>query len=120
MLLWRGLNDMAREDAVKSNDGRRMISHWKFDMMDLANRNHPKYLIHGQRILASVGGGASPRLAHQLTWNRTLNVKGGSNKNKAKYLYCEHPNRAFKRKGRHVALDISIVLVKIDIASPTS
>ena len=34
-LLWGGLNNMARHDAVKENDGARMIMHWKFDMFEV-------------------------------------------------------------------------------------
>jgi hypothetical protein len=28
-LIWRGLNEMIRHDAIKENDGPRMIRHWK-------------------------------------------------------------------------------------------
>lgn len=47
ILLWRGLNNMARHDAVKENDGPRMIIHWKFDMFEFYEKNHPKYFIFG-------------------------------------------------------------------------
>lgn len=47
-----------------------MILHSKFDLM-----NHPKYFIHAVRLLASVSGAASRRLAHHLLFNRTANTK---------------------------------------------
>ena len=37
-LLWGGLNNMARHDAVKENDGARMIMHWKFDMFEFMKK----------------------------------------------------------------------------------
>ena len=35
-LLWRGLNDMIRADAIKENDGSRIIRHWKFDLINFS------------------------------------------------------------------------------------
>ena len=39
--MWRGLNDMTRHDAVKENDGPRMIRYLKFDMFDYFEKKNP-------------------------------------------------------------------------------
>ena len=99
-LVWRGLNDIARHDAVKENDGLRMIRHWKFDLFQYYENNHPKYLIFGERLLANVAGAASARIKHQLIWERTVNVKGGQMRNIPKDLHCEHLNMEYKLNSR--------------------
>lgn len=99
-LLWRGLNCRARHDAVKENDGPRMIRHWKFDMFDFHEHNHPKYFIYGVRLLANVAGATSERVKHNLTWERTVNVAGGKRRNMPKDLHCEHLNREYKENSR--------------------
>ena len=95
-LLWYGLNDLIRHDAVKENDGVRMIRHWKFDILQFFEEGHPKYFIFAHRLIASVEGAVSPRLQHQLLHNRTVNIKGGKGKNKEKDLQCEHINHRYK------------------------
>ena len=55
-LIWRGLNNIARHDAVTENDGMRMIRHWRFDMFDFFEKNHPKYLIFEIQLLANLSG----------------------------------------------------------------
>lgn len=99
-LLWRGLNNMARHDAVKENDGPRMIIHWKFDMFEFYEKNHPKYFIFGHRLLANLAGAASEQLKHHLIWERTVNVTGGKAKNIPKDLHCEHLNMQYKENSR--------------------
>lgn len=99
-LLWRGLNDLARKDAVKENDGMRMIRHWKFDSLDFYEKNHPKYLIYAHRLLTNIAGGTSERLRHQLVWNRTVNIQGGRGKNIPKDLYNEYLNKEYKENSR--------------------
>lgn len=88
-LLWRGLNNMARHDAVKENDGTRMIIHWKFE-----------YFMFGHRLLANLAGAASEQLKHHLIWERTVNVNGGKAKNIPKDLHCEHLNMQYKENSR--------------------
>ncbi|XP_061190751.1 uncharacterized protein LOC133198767 [Saccostrea echinata] len=55
-LLWRGLNDLARADAVSENDGLRVIRHWKFDFMEFYEKHHPKYFVFAHRLLSNVAG----------------------------------------------------------------
>ena len=99
-LLWRGLNAIARHDAVKENDGPRMINHWKHDMFEFYERSHPKYFIFGLHLLANVAGATSERIKHNLIWERTVNVRGGVRKNIPKDLHCEHINKEYKENSR--------------------
>ncbi|KAK3103574.1 hypothetical protein FSP39_020297 [Pinctada imbricata] len=94
--MWRGIGEMARSDAIKENDGTRMIIHWKCDMPEFYEMNHTKYFIFAFRLLTAVNGGSSPRLARQVTWNRTVNVSGGVGKNIEMDLHMEHMNRDYK------------------------
>jgi hypothetical protein len=97
-ILWLGLADAVRTDAVRKGDGERMMMHWRYDMMNFYEKHHPKYFIFGHRLLTCTGGGASARLGHQLTWNRTVNPSGVAGKNIAMDLQMEHFNREYKGK----------------------
>ena len=48
-LLWRGMNQLVRRDAIRENDGERMLLHWKFDMLQFYEK-HPKVLSCGTQI----------------------------------------------------------------------
>ena len=98
--LWRGLNNMDRHDAVKEDDGAKMTMHWKFNMFEFYEKNHPKYLIFGERLLLNVAGGTSGRMIHHLVWERTVNVTGGKRKNIPKNLHCKHLNMQYKENSR--------------------
>ena len=51
-LVWRGLNDMIRHEAVGRNDGRMMTLYWKMDMMSFCQRNHHKYFKLAHSLIA--------------------------------------------------------------------
>jgi hypothetical protein len=51
-LLFVGLLDLVRHDAVRENDGAAMMSHWKMDMILFHNNHHPKYVFLGHRLIA--------------------------------------------------------------------
>lgn len=97
-LLFRGLLQQAIRDAVRENDGPRILTHWKFLMPHFYQWGHPKYFILGTRLLLSVAGAISKRLAFQLTWTRTVNATGGAGRNIEADLQMEHFNRAYKGK----------------------
>jgi predicted nucleic acid-binding Zn ribbon protein len=44
-VIWRGLNQRVRKDAIRENDGNRIIMHWKFDMLHFYDKHHPKYFL---------------------------------------------------------------------------
>ena len=100
LLLWMGLNDRVRHSAVRRNDGPAMVRHWKLDLAEFFTRGHTKYLIHCHRLLSNINGAASPQLAHTLTWNRTVNLVGGPNRNLEIDLYMEFVNKAYKESSK--------------------
>lgn len=95
-VMWRGLNQKVRRDAIRENDGNRMILHWKLDMLQFFEKHHPKYFLIGQRLLSAINGAVSPRLCHTLIWNRTVNPNGGKGKNIAMDLQMEFFNKEYK------------------------
>ena len=95
-VIWEGLMALCRKDAVRENDGPRMIMHWKLDMMWNFAQSHPTYFIYAHRLLTDIGGGASTATAHQLMWNRTVNVHVGNGRNISADLHMEHLNNAYK------------------------
>ncbi|WAR25131.1 hypothetical protein MAR_010835 [Mya arenaria] len=101
-LMWSGLNDLIRRDAVRNNDGPMMIVYWKQDLLQFLQRNHPKYFILAHRLIAGVNGFLPPRLQQDLIWNRTVNIRGGHASNDEADLVNEFLNREFKESIRSV------------------
>ncbi|KAH3738408.1 hypothetical protein DPMN_045041 [Dreissena polymorpha] len=66
MLLWRGLSDMIRRDAVRQNDGPMITLYWKCDLPQFIKNNHTKYTILGHRLIASWNGFLPERLRQDL------------------------------------------------------
>ena len=95
-----GLSDRVRHTAVRQNDGLGMLRHWKFDLAELFTRRHNKYVIYCHRLLSNVNGAASAQLAHTLTWNRTVNMVGGPERNLEMDLFMEFLNRAYKESSK--------------------
>ncbi|KAJ8297376.1 hypothetical protein KUTeg_023907 [Tegillarca granosa] len=102
-VMWRGLNHMVRKDAIREGDGERMITHWKFDLLEFYDHSHPKYFIFCHRLLSDVNGAVSPRLKHSLIWNRTVNPKGGKGNNIPMDLQMEFFNREYKESVKDAA-----------------
>ena len=44
-LVWEGLNHLVRHDAIREGDGKAMIDHWVFDLIQFSNLGHYKYTI---------------------------------------------------------------------------
>ena len=100
LLMWMGLSDPVRHSAVRANDGEAMLRHWRFDAVKFFVRSHHKYLTFCLRLLSNVNRAASPQLAHTLTWNRTVNVVGGPDRNLEMDLFMEFINRAYKESSK--------------------
>ena len=64
------------EDAVKG-DGERIIRCWKFMMLIFRAYNHTKYAFAGLQLQSCLKASLTPCQAHSLTWNRTVNTRGG-------------------------------------------
>ena len=94
--MMHGIRDKVRTDAVRENDGARMIRHWKFDIIYLFQNNHPKYYVYAIRLQANVAGAASLRLRFQIQNNRTVHIRGGKGCNVANNLHDEHLDNRYK------------------------
>ena len=55
-----------------------------------------KYALEAFNLIAQVEGLLTPRMSHELVWNRCCNPNGGTRKNISLDLHCEHLNRVFK------------------------
>ena len=51
-MVFDGLLHEARRDAVRENDGDRMISHWKMELPELPANRHYKYCIVTHHLIA--------------------------------------------------------------------
>ena len=84
-------------DASRENDGVRSTRCWKFLLLHYrAESSRSKYAIEAFHLLAQVNALSSPRIAHELIWNRTVNVNGGAGNNIPMDLHLKHLNRVFK------------------------
>ncbi|WAR07742.1 YNG1-like protein [Mya arenaria] len=81
-IVWAGLSDMVRRDAVRYNDGPMMLLYWKSDL--------------------AVNGWQTERVRNDLMWNRTVNIHGGAGSNIEADLVNEFLNREFKDSMRSV------------------
>ena len=97
-LLWRCLMQLAFKDAIRHNNGPRILAHWKFNLISFWSKNHPLYFRLAHQLLTDVNGGVCATLAHTLIWERTVNKVGGQGKNISKDLFCEHCNKEGKGK----------------------
>lgn len=78
------------DDAVKEGDGDRIIRCWKFLLLIFKSYNHNKYALAALQLLANIKAMLTPRKAHSLIWNRTVNNKGRKGKNISLDLRMEH------------------------------
>jgi hypothetical protein len=101
LLIWKGLSQMSRRDAIRENNGKMIIIHWKYDLLQFFCKHHPKYFLLCSRLLLAVNGAVSPRLQTTLIWNRTVNTNGGIGKNIEMDLQMEYFNKEYKGKVYH-------------------
>lgn len=53
-MMFAGLLDLVRHDAVRENDGIAMMSHCRLGMILFHNSHQPKYVLLGHRLLAGI------------------------------------------------------------------
>ncbi|XP_078329533.1 uncharacterized protein LOC111133019 isoform X2 [Crassostrea virginica] len=103
LLIWKGLSQMSRKDVLRENNGKMIITHWKFDLLQFFSKHHPKYFLMSTRLLLAVNGSVSPRLQKCLVWNRTVNVNGGIGHNIEMDLQMEYFNKEYKESVKDAA-----------------
>lgn len=84
------------QDATKEGDGGRMEYLWKFLMLMFKVCGKTKYALAAIRMHAQLNALPTPREAHSLRWNRTINLKGGVGRNVAIDQVMEHNVRETK------------------------
>lgn len=91
-----GLLLMEFRDAIHKGDGDRILRCWKFMLLHFFASGHSKYALEAYYLLSHVHAVAPPRLAHQITWSRTVNTRGKQGHNIPIDLQMEHLNRSLK------------------------
>lgn len=78
------------QDSVKEGDGGRIEYLWKFLMLLFKVCGKTKYALAAIRLHAQLNALLTPREAHSLRWNRTINMGGGVGRNVAIDQVMEH------------------------------
>ena len=78
------------QDAVREGDGGRIEYIWKFWILMFKVCGKTKYALAAIRLHAQLNALLTPREAHSLRWNRTINLKGGVGRNIAIDQAMEH------------------------------
>ena len=69
--------------------------------------NHTKYALAAIQLQAYVQAMLTPRLAHSLIWNRTVNNHGGPGRNIPMDLSLEHLNNLVKGLLKHLSPNLT-------------
>ena len=88
-----GLLLLELRDGIHEGDGPRVICCWKFMMLYWRHSGHTKYSLETLHLLGAM---ATPRVAHELTWWRFVNNRGGAGNNLPVDLFMEHLNHTLK------------------------
>lgn len=83
-------------DAVKEGDGERLIRLYKDALLIYKAYGHTQYAYSAFLLSVQLNATLSPRLAHDVTWNRFWNSTGGKGKNIPLDLHLEHLNNFLK------------------------
>lgn len=90
------------DDAVKEGDGVRILRCWTIAMLIFCAHHHNKYALASFYLQAATQAILTPRQAHSLTWNRTVNNHGGKGRNISLDLRLEHLNNFTKGLLKHL------------------
>ena len=105
------LNDgmllMEFEDAIKEGDGLRILRCWKSMLIYFHTAGHSNYTKEAILLQAVVNAAATPRVAAQVMWSRTVSTRGGTGRNIPVDLHNEHLNHVVKTAISHVGANIS-------------
>jgi len=96
-LIFAGLMQEVTRDAIRENDGKRLLAHLKFEYFRFFYRRHPIYRQIMTRVLASIGGYDPPNVGFDIMHNSTVNICGGKGKNIESDLYNEFCNKILKQ-----------------------
>ena len=95
-VLLLGLMHRNFQDAVKEGDGERVTRMWKHLMLYFRACGKTKYTLEALFLHVQLNAILTPREAHCLKWNRSVNTLGGAGKNIACDLAMEHTIKTTK------------------------
>ena len=78
------------KDAWAEGDGERVYRCWCIMLPHFKSSGRTKYTLEALRLQFQVRSCLSPQLAHQVVWDRFVNVRGGAGRNIPCDLYNEH------------------------------
>ena len=84
------------EQAIKYGNGHVVMLCYKYMLLYCKGANCPKYAYGMLETVAQVNALLSPRVAHDVTWNRFVNTKGKLDTNFPIDMYVEHCNKPLK------------------------
>ena len=99
-------------DAMRRGDGGRILRLCKFYLLYFKAAGKTKYAYHTLRLLVQVHCLLTPRVAHQVVWNRFVNLSGKPDTNLALDYFLELCNKIFKLECKAFHGKISIQSVR--------
>ncbi len=69
-----GLLERDFQDSMREGDGKRTSRIWKFKMLHFKEAQRHKYSLEALKLQIDIQAMQSPRVAHRMMWNRTVNV----------------------------------------------
>ena len=94
-------------DAIRGGDGRRILRCWEAMLIYFHHANYSNYVKEAILLHAAVNATATPFVAAQMTWSRTVNTKGGQGKNIPVDLHNEYLNHVLKTAVSAVGANVS-------------
>ncbi|XP_061165566.1 uncharacterized protein LOC133174462 [Saccostrea echinata] len=98
--------------ATRSGDGNRVIRHWKYAMLLYHTAHKVKYRLEAFLLQAGIMALYTPRIKHQIIWNRFINLSGGKGRNLDGDYVMELLNKYAKSRVKLVNQNHSPELVK--------
>lgn len=105
-ILRHGLLDIARHDAVRENDGDRIVLLWKHDFLQYYHLKHSKYAMFAFDLQCQLQAILSLQKAQELKHNRTVNFFGLPGRNVPVDLALEFKNRELKEHLKRIGPNI--------------
>ena len=87
---------MEFRDAWQEGDGERVLRCWKLFLPHFKAAGCTKYSLEALKLQIHSRITCSPNLAHQIIWNRFVNVRGGAGNKIPCDLFNEHINKQLK------------------------
>ena len=94
-------------DGGHEGDGERVINCWKLFMPHFKVAGCTKYSLEALKLQMQTRITYSLNLAHQVTWNRFVNVRGGAGNNIPCDLFNEHVNKLLKHIIRNMGSNLT-------------